>query len=158
MPGREGRFATVPTRSPVCNNPRMPTRLSKSLRAAAALLLLALSAAGAASMAEVEAALARGDYNEAVPRLEALAAQGNPAAQFRLGSLHSLGQGMPVDHRQAAVWFEKASAGGHHEATVTLANMHLSGLGVPRDETRALELFERAAEIAARQEIEEEEC
>ena len=121
-------------------------------------LLLAVPAWGATTLAEAEAALAREDYAVAVPLLEALAAKGDAAAQFRLGSLHSLGQGMPVDQRQAAAWFEKASAGGHHEATVTLANMYLSGLGVPRDESRALELFERAAEIAAQQEIEEEEC
>jgi TPR repeat protein len=115
---------------------------------------LAVGEAGA----EVEAALARGDYSRAMPLLESLAAQGNPVAQFKLGSLHSLGQGMPVDQQQAATWFEQASQAGHHEATVTLANMYLSGLGVPRDESRAMELFERAAKIAEQQEIEDEDC
>lgn len=150
----------APGRFLVCNNRLMSKLRPQANRAAAALLLLLLAvpAAGATAMAEAEAALAREDYAVAVPLLEALAAKGDAGAQFRLGSLHSLGQGMPVDQRQAAAWFEKASAGGHHEATVTLANMYLSGLGVPRDESRALELFERAAEIAAQQEIEEEEC
>lgn len=138
----------------------MPEIRSHAVHAAAALLLalLALPVSGAATMAEVEAALARGDYSRAVPLLETLAAQGNPTAQFQLGQLHSLGRGMPVDQQQAATWFEKASQAGHHEATVTLANMYLSGHGVPRDEGRAVELFERAAEIAEQQAIEEEEC
>jgi TPR repeat protein len=77
------------------------------------LALLALPASGAATMAEVEAALARGDYSRAMPLLESLAAQGNPVAQFKLGSLHSLGQGMPVgvprDESRAMELFERAA-------------------------------------------------
>ncbi len=124
------------------------------------LLALALLAAPghAATLAEAVATLENGDYARAATLLEPLARDGNSVAQFRLGSLHSLGQGVPADQRLAAAWFEKASAGGHHEATVTLANMYLSGLGVPRDEHRALALFEQAAEIAALQEIDEDSC
>lgn len=121
--------------------------------------LLALpTVARAGALADAEAALARGDHQRAVPLLETLAAQGDRAAQFRLGTLHSLGQGLPIDHRQAAAWFARASEAGHHEATVTLANMYLSGLGVPRDEARAMALFERAGAIAEAQAIEDEEC
>ncbi len=111
-----------------------------------------------ATLAEVETLLADGDHARAAALLEPLAAGGSPTAQFQLGTLHSLGRGMPVDHARAAAWFAKASASGHHEATVTLANMYLSGLGVERDEARAVALFERAAEIAEQQEIEDEEC
>ena len=120
--------------------------------------LLLTGAVHAVPLDEAVAAYDAGNYVQAGQMLYTHAENGNPEAQFRLGSLHSLGQGTPVNHEVAALWFEKAAERGHHEATVTLANMYLSGLGVPRDEAAALAWFERAATIAEEQEIEEEEC
>lgn len=120
--------------------------------------LLVAGTARATLLDEAVTAHESGNYAHAGQLLLPLAEDGSAEAQFRLGTLHSLGQGMPVDQEVAARWFEQAAKQGHHEATVTLANMYLSGLGVPRDEAAALAWFERAAAIAEAEEIEEEEC
>jgi hypothetical protein len=124
-------------------------------------MLLVVAPAGlttAATLDQAVAAYEAGDYAQARRLLEPMAEKGSVEAQFRVGTMLSLGQGVPEDHAHAALWFERAAAQGHHEAAVTLANMHLSGLGVARDETAAMRWFERAAEIAAQQEIDDEEC
>jgi TPR repeat protein len=120
--------------------------------------LLVAGTAHASLLDEAVTAHESGDYVHAGQLLLPLAEDGSAEAQFRLGTLHSLGQGMPVDQEVAARWFERAAKQGHHQAAVTLANMYLSGLGVPRDESAALAWFERAAAIAEEEEIEEEEC
>ena len=124
-------------------------------------MLLALCLAGAGQAATLDQAIAAhdtGNYAEARRLLEPMAEKGSAEAQFRVGTMLSLGQGMPEDHARAARWFEQAASRGHHEAATTLANMYLSGLGVPHDQGAALHWFERAAEIAEQEQIEDEEC
>ena len=123
-----------------------------------ALLLATCSAVPAASLVEGIDAHEAGDYATAYAVLVPLAEAGSVEAMFRVATLHSLGQGRPVDHAAAAAWFERAAERDHREAAVTLANMHLSGLGVPRDEARAMHWFERAAAIAERYALDVEDC
>ena len=44
------------------------------------------------------------------------AEQENTQAQFILGLMYDLGDGVPQDHQQAAVWYRKAAEQGHASA------------------------------------------
>jgi TPR repeat protein len=88
--------------------------------------------------------LSRGAYREARERLEPLAARGDAAAQNRLGVLHYLGLGTPVDRTRAADWFKRAALAGHADAQRNLGSMFRQGLGVPRDELRAFGWYDAA--------------
>ncbi len=80
----------------------------------AVLLLAAL--AGTAVAGPFEDAVSahdRGDYTTALREFRVLAEQGNPVAQFDLGIMYEIGQGVPTDLVQAYMWFSLAAAQGH---------------------------------------------
>ena len=126
--------------------------------ALALLLALPVGPAAATPLADGMAALRAGDYATARQLLQPLAEQGNAEAQYRVASMHALGQGVPEDQAAAAAWYTRAAEQGHHEAALTLGNMYLSGLGVPRDEAAAVRWLERAAAIAAMQQLDQDDC
>ncbi len=92
----------------------------------------------------VDEALASDDYRTAFHMLEPLAEQGDATAQNRLGLMHQLGLGTPVDHRQAAAWFKRAALAGDGNAQRNLGSLFRQGLGVPRDDLRAFGWYDAA--------------
>ena len=77
--------------------------------------------------------------------LEKAAAQGDADAQFGLGVMYSLGQGVPQDYAQARQWLEKAAAQGLAWAQAVLGEMYANGQGVPQDYAQARQWYEKAA-------------
>ena len=83
--------------------------------------------------------------DSALTDLQQRAAAGDATAQFELGALYYLGQGVPQDYAQARVWLEKAAAQGSPEAQYRLGLIYESGIGVTPDDAQAAAWWEKAA-------------
>jgi uncharacterized protein len=73
------------------------------------------------------------------------AEQGDAAAQFRLGLMYFLGQGVPLDHAEAWNWFRLAAEQGDVNAQAQLGTRYALGLGVTMDLVQAHMWFDLAA-------------
>lgn len=93
-----------------------------------------------------DAAYGRGDYPAAVIALEALARQGHAKAQFNLGLMHDKGEGVRVDHEEAASRYLPAAEQGIAEAQYNLGIMYAKGQGVFQNDDKATYWFTKAAE------------
>ncbi len=71
---------------------------------------LGLTAPAWAGFDEAVAAYKRGDYVTAIPEWRPLAEQGNADAQFFLGVMYEIGEGVPQDYAQAHMWFNFAAS------------------------------------------------
>ncbi|HXZ42979.1 MAG TPA: GAF domain-containing protein, partial [Terriglobales bacterium] len=69
--------------------------------------------------------------------LQALAEQGDPAAQFATGARYATGEGVSQDYTEAVRWFTKAAEQGHVAAQATLGAYYWAGRGVPADLSKA---------------------
>jgi formylglycine-generating enzyme required for sulfatase activity len=94
----------------------------------------------------VLSAVQREDYRAVFEVLQPLANQGRPEAQFVLGSLYTMGKGIPRDPVQAGMWFKAAAEQGYAAAQEVLAVMYLTGNGVGREPALAAQWSYRAAE------------
>ncbi|HEY5382434.1 MAG TPA: tetratricopeptide repeat protein [Acidobacteriaceae bacterium] len=77
---------------------------------------------------------------------EQQAAKGDAAAQCGLGKMYALGQGVPRDNAQAALWYRKAAEQGYAKAQDYLGYLYYDGQGVPQDNTQAAVWYRKAAE------------
>jgi TPR repeat protein len=98
-------------------------------------------------MTEAMNAYRSGDYAAAAGMLRPWAEQGNMQAQYHLGTMYTIGQGVALDYTTGVVWLRKAADQGSPRAAETLGNLYVSGLGVARDEAEAVRWFQRAAEL-----------
>jgi len=74
-----------------------------------------------------------------------LKAQGGDAeAQYALGALYAIGQGVPQDFPRALEWTRKAADQGHREAQFNLAVLIGSGKGVEANERESVEWLTKA--------------
>ena len=73
-----------------------------------------------------------GNYRAAMQEWRALAEQGDPAAQVRVGTLYLNGQGIPRDANAAAIWYRLAAEQGYAEAQFNLGLMYSGRNDVPR--------------------------
>ena len=87
----------------------------------------------------------RGDYATALNEWRPLAEQGDPRAQFRLGSLYENGEGVPRDFAKARLWYEKAAAQGEAKAQFYLGIQSAYGEGGPLDIVQAHMWYSLAA-------------
>ena len=102
---------------------------------------------------EGEEAYTRGDYASALRKLRPLAEQGNARAQYRLGVMHAIGQGVQQSDAEAVRLFRKAlgelqrlAGQGNAGAQFSLGGMYFNGWGVQQDVTTAVRWYRRAAE------------
>jgi TPR repeat protein len=61
-------------------------------------------------------AYAKGNYQEAIRIFEPLAARGDDCAQYQLGEMYRLGQGVKQDKERALELFSDAAAHGNQKA------------------------------------------
>ena len=110
------------------------------------------SAAGSATRAleEYEA----GRYVAAYQIYAGLAGSGDPEAQYYVGLMHVMGQGVPRDPRKGAGWLKRAAEQGYADAASALGNMYASGAGGRLDHAEAIKWLEMAAELAEQQGLE----
>ena len=94
----------------------------------------------------VEAYL-KGNHKQALRIWEPLAAKGNAAAQYWLGSMYFNGQGgIPQNYQEAMKLCRLAALQGHMDAQFVLAHMYVDGEGVEQDYQEAVKWFRTAAE------------
>lgn len=87
----------------------------------------------------------RGDYETAAREFLPLAKNGDHRAMYALGSMYSVGRGVPQDLQQAFKWFSEAAKYGRPDAEYKLGLMYYEGLGVPQDFNKAIRWFGRSA-------------
>lgn len=74
------------------------------------------------------------------------AEQGDPKAEFDLGTRYYYGRGVPQDYPEAARWYRKAADQGNAKAQFYLGSMYRDGKGVSQDYSEALRWCRKAAE------------
>ena len=112
-------------------------------------LFVAVPATTPAAANEYERGLSaynRAEYTTAFETWQNLAVLGHPDAQFGLGIMYSLGQGVPRDHRAAAPWLHLAAIQGHRGAQLSVGHSYEHGLGVLQDFAAAHRWYLAAAE------------
>lgn len=77
--------------------------------------------------------------------LRLAAANGDPSAQFEIGSRYAEGKGIKQDFEQARAWYQKSASQGFALSQYRLATFFERGLGVEKDAERARVWYERAA-------------
>lgn len=87
----------------------------------------------------------RGDYATALREWQPLAEQGNALAQYNLGLLYDIGQGVPKDYDQARQWYEKAAAQGQADAQVNLGILYDYGRSIQQDFKKAVYWYRLSA-------------
>ncbi|MGD0400442.1 MAG: retroviral-like aspartic protease family protein [Syntrophobacteraceae bacterium] len=106
----------------------------------------AVAPIGCAGWDEAIAAYNRGDYAKAYKELKELAEQGHANAQYELGYMYVMGQGVRQDYDEAVKWFRKAAEQGNAWGQGALGMMYHYGHGVPQDYAEAEKWLRRAAE------------
>jgi TPR repeat protein len=89
--------------------------------------------------------VAPSDPKALAPWLEQRAKSGDLIAQYRLGVLYALGQGVRQDYQHAAQLFKTAAEGGVAEAQYNIGVLYERGLGVGRDDLQAAQWYQKAA-------------
>ena len=85
------------------------------------------------------------DASKALEQVRLDAERGNVAAQFALGGMYAMGEGVPQDDREAMKWFRLAAEQGHATAQLSLSFYYASGEGVPQDYVKAYAWLNLAA-------------
>jgi len=111
-----------------------------------AALVFALSGAAWADYQSGAVAFLDGDYSTAFQELKPIAEQGNPNAQFFLGVMYGMGQGVPQDYAESLMWFRNAAEQDNPNAQACLGIMYSQGRGVKQDYAEAVKWYRKAAE------------
>jgi len=77
--------------------------------------------------------------------LLAKAKAGDTGAQYRLGRMYYMGEGVLRDHTQAEFWFRKAAEKGDADSQFMLGGLYHFGQSVPHDEAKAFAWIMKAA-------------
>jgi len=94
-----------------------------------------------------EEAYKKGDFITALKFWQPLAENGNVGAQYKLGQMYRLGEGLPQDNKTAVKWYTLAAEQGNAEAAFNLGVIYRSGEeGVPLDDKTAVKWYMIAAE------------
>jgi TPR repeat protein/serine/threonine protein kinase len=92
-------------------------------------------------VALAKAAIAEGQWANAVDWYHKAVAQGDAQAQNNLGAMYYNGWGVPKDSRKAVEWYRKAAAQGYVSAQNNLGLAYELGDGVPKDDKKAVEWY-----------------
>jgi TPR repeat protein len=92
------------------------------------------------------AAVKAGDYSTAFREFLVLAYQGNPAAQYNIGYMNEMGNGIPVNYPHALEWYGRAANRGHRGAEYRIGLMYEIGQGIKQDLTEARKWYVSATQ------------
>jgi TPR repeat protein len=109
-------------------------------------LLLIAALPGIADFKAGVEAYDRGDYATALREWQPSADRGDPNAEYNLGLMSALGQGVTQNYQQAADWYRKAADQGVAAAQFNLGVLYANGQGVAADPAQAIQWFLKAAE------------
>jgi len=76
-------------------------------------------------------------YGQDFDETKLLAEQGDADAQYNLGLMYLLGDGVPENDAEAVKWFRLAAEQGYATAQYNLGRMYANGYGVPQNNIRA---------------------
>ena len=99
-----------------------------------------LREAGAQHNSDIDSTL------QAAKWIRKAADQGNPVAQWALGDMYLVGQGVPQNDFEAGEWLRKAADQGNSFAQFYLGGLYFVGRGVPQDYAKAREWYEKASD------------
>ena len=85
------------------------------------------------------------DYSKAIKYFLAAAEKGHKEAQFWLGYMYVMGQGVQKNDTEAVKWWEKSASQGLALAQFWLAHKYAKGEGVKKDEQKAIKLWRQAS-------------
>lgn len=105
-------------------------------------LTLTTTPSYAQSLSELETT---GDAPDLVTTIQA-ADEGYAPAQYNLGLMYDVGQGVVRDYQQSVFWYTKAAENGFVEAQFNLGGMYFAGQGTLRDYKKAFYWYTKAAE------------
>ncbi|HZW25086.1 MAG TPA: hypothetical protein VFF26_06365 [Gallionella sp.] len=83
---------------------------------AVSITLFCCTAAHAQDCKDGLAAYVAGNFSKAIAIFQPLAAQGDSCAQYQLGEMYKLGQGIPQDKTRALELFKQSAARGNDKA------------------------------------------
>lgn len=109
------------------------------------LMVLAPNSVLSADQGTGMAAYEEGRYLDAFDIWEPPARSGDPVAQYNIGRLYQLGQGVFQDFEVAAQLYEMSADQGYPYAQHNLAMLYESGKGVDQSFSKAYRWFRRAA-------------
>jgi uncharacterized protein len=123
------------------------------LMIAAMIFLIGLGGAGSVKAESVRAgwdvgvkAYASGDYATALRKWGPLAEQGYSSAQYNLGQMYRMGQGVLQDYKVAVRWYRVAAEQGNSDAQFALGRIYFGGQGVLQDYKEVMRWYRKAAE------------
>jgi TPR repeat protein len=119
------------------------------VRSALLAVTIAMSAGGAAvagPFEDADAAHSAGDYATAIHIWRSFVDQGYPRAEYNLGNMYFLGEGVPVNHAEGMKWWRKAADQSHAGALYNLGNAYYFGDGVPESLPEAAKWHRKAAD------------
>jgi hypothetical protein len=79
------------------------------------------------------ASYSQGNFAKAYKELKPLADDGEPTAQYMLGEMFRMGQGVKKDEPAAVKWYKKAAEGGSPEGQYALGMCYATGVGTEVD-------------------------
>lgn len=85
-------------------------------------------------------------YTKTFQANKALAEKGDADAQFKVGLMYYLGQGVLRDYLEALGWFKKAARQNNPYAQYNAGYMYEKGEGTPQDHGEAAKYYRQAAE------------
>ncbi len=113
------------------------------------ILVISLTAAGSgaafAGFDEGVRAYESKNFKLALREFRAAAENDHAKAQYYLGRMYLMWEGVSADYKQAASFFERAAAQGNPNAQFYLGALHYLGEGVPRDYSKAVKWYSAAA-------------
>ena len=72
--------------------------------------------------------------------------QGHARAQFNVGNMYDIGQGVPENDAEAVKWYRKTAEQGNSDAQNILGIMYNNGNGVRQDYAEAVKWYRKAAD------------
>ena len=109
-------------------------------------LTLTANMARADDFDDAAAALNNGDFATAFNLIKPLAERGYADAQYNLGVMYRLGNGVRKDDTKAVRWYRKAADQGYALAQHNLGVMYSKGRGVKKDVKEAVKCWRQAAD------------
>ena len=107
--------------------------------------LLFFSACSKPSIESADALYEKKQYAEAFKIYQSLSGK-NPQAQYQLGRMYQIGEGIEQNIEESFKWYEKAAEQGHVEAQYQLGSMYQGREGIKQDFQEAFKWYKKAAE------------
>jgi TPR repeat protein/serine/threonine protein kinase len=99
----------------------------------------------APGLASANDAYAQRDYASALQGFQQAAATGDPVAEYQLGYMYQLGQGVQPDPGTAMSWYRRAAAQNYAPAQSQIGYMNQYGVGMRQDYAAAAHWYNLAA-------------